>query len=61
MNLDWQRLCEEAPIIAALVTGLAKRSGFSPEAVLDTIAEIVESSQPRGQLHLVSNDPQAAA
>ncbi len=58
---DWQRLSEEAPIIAALVTGLAKRTGCSPEAVLDAIAEMLERSDSRRQLHLVSNDPQAAA
>jgi hypothetical protein len=57
---DWQRLAEEAPIVAALVVGLSKRTGFSPEAVLDTIAELLEEA-PQPELRLVSDNPQAAA
>ena len=60
MTPDWQRLSEEAPIVAALVVGLARRPGCSPEAVLDAIAEMLEDGRSREQLRLVSGDPQAA-
>ena len=61
MTPDWQELSAEAPVIAALVVGLAKRTGCSPEAVLDTIAEILEQTRSREQLRLVHGDPKAAA
>jgi hypothetical protein len=58
---DWQRLSEEAPTVAALVVGLAKRTGCTPEAVLDAIAETLEQTQSREHLRLVHGDPQRAA
>ena len=61
MRPDWDALAEQAPIIAALVVGLAKRSGCHPQAVLDTLSELIEESEPTASLRLVSDDPQAAA
>jgi hypothetical protein len=61
MTPDWQWLSEEAPIVAALVVGLAKRTGCAPEAVLDVIAELLEETPERARLRLVPGDPQAAA
>jgi hypothetical protein len=61
MTPNWNMLAEQAPIIAALVVGLAKRSGCHPQAVLDTLAELIAESEPAASLRLVSDDPQAAA
>jgi hypothetical protein len=61
MTPDWDALAEQAPIIAALVVGLAKRSRCHPQAVLDTLSELIEESEPTASLRLVADDPQAAA
>jgi len=60
MTPDWERLAAEAPVIAALITRLARKSGLSGEVVLDTIAELIEDQPEPAVLRLVPKNPAAA-